>query len=55
MDNAKPHVGLDTYYYCRDEGINVLTLPAYSPELQPVEKFFLALKTKNQVKMAQLR
>ena len=55
LDNAKPHVGVDTYKYCEDEGIMVLTLPAYSPELQPVEKLFLSLKAKNQAKLAELR
>ena len=55
LDNARAHTGLEVYKHCEQAGINALTLPAYSPELQPVEKFFLALQQKNQAKLAQLR
>ena len=55
MDNARAHVAIEVYKHCEHEGILALTLPAYSPELQPVEKLFLALKAKNQAKLAGLR
>ena len=55
IDNARAHTALETYKHCWQQKVKVLTTPAYSPEVQPVEKLFLSLKKKNAAKMAKMR
>jgi len=47
-DNAAVHVGEETYEFINDllkvAGIELIYLPAYSPELNPCELIFNCLK-----------
>ena len=42
-DNAKAHKSAAK---CLPDGVSVISLPAYSPELNPVERFFQELRRK---------
>ena len=44
MDNLKVHHAKNVKAYLNEKGINVLYLPAYSPELNPIEEAFSKIK-----------
>ena len=44
MDNASFHKGSETAALIRGSGASLLFLPAYSPELNPIEKDFANIK-----------
>uniref|UniRef100_A0A0S1MIN3 Tc1-like transposase DDE domain-containing protein n=1 Tax=Phakopsora pachyrhizi TaxID=170000 RepID=A0A0S1MIN3_PHAPC len=45
MDNAAIHKGFDVEQLCNMHGIALVYLPAYSPDLNPIEKLFGIFKT----------
>ena len=49
MDNASVHHSNLTTCILKDLDLNVMFLPAYSPELEPVEKFLRLTKNKIRV------
>ncbi len=44
MDNASFHRKKQLYEICRKYSCNLIFLPPYSPELDPIEKFWSVLK-----------
>lgn len=44
MDNASFHRKKQLYEICRKYGFNLIFLPPYSPELNPIEKYWFVLK-----------
>src|SRR5260370_9847344 len=44
MDNLSPHKSAETLYSIQQLGANVLFLPPYSPDLNPIEKMWSKLK-----------
>lgn len=44
MDNLSPHKSQPTLERMKQEGVQVLFLPAYSPDLNPIEKMWSKLK-----------
>jgi transposase len=44
MDNLPPHKGAETLSLIQQLGADVLFLPAYSPDLNPIEKMWSKLK-----------
>lgn len=48
MDNARIHHGDMITEICREYGVLVIYLPAYSPDLNPIEKGFSAMKRRLQ-------
>ena len=44
MDNASFHKGDEILEIADRFGINIIYLPAYSPDLNPIEKFWANLK-----------
>ena len=44
MDNASFHRKKQLYEICRKCGFNLIFLPPYSPELNPIEKYWFVLK-----------
>ena len=44
MDNLSPHKSAETLCLIQQLGANVLFLPAYSPDLNPIEKMWSKLK-----------
>ena len=46
MDNAKFHHSDIVKSICAERGINILYLPPYSPQLNPIENFFSIVKSK---------
>lgn len=46
MDNCRFHHRLDVKHYLTTNNINFLYLPAYSPQLNPIEEYFSHLKAK---------
>lgn len=46
MDNCRFHHRSDVKQYLLDKGINFLYLPAYSPQLNPIEEYFSHIKAK---------
>ena len=44
MDNLSPHKSAETLGLIQQLGANVLFLPAYSPDLNPIEKMWSKLK-----------
>ena len=46
MDNAKIHCSKETRRFFRTSKLNVLTLPAYSPDLNPCEYLFSTIKNR---------
>jgi transposase len=44
MDNLSPHKSAETLRLIQRLGANVLFLPAYSPDLNPIEKMWNKLK-----------
>lgn len=53
MDNLSPHKSEPTLSLIRDVGAEVLFLPAYSPDLNPIEKMWS--KVKNHLRSAEAR
>ena len=45
MDNAAPHHNSEVKRICQDKNFNVQYLPAYSPQLNPIENFFSIVKS----------
>lgn len=48
LDNAKIHHGENITKLCQDHGVLLVYLPAYSPDLNPIEKAFAAMKRRLQ-------
>ena len=48
MDNASFHKGAETARLIGQTGASLLFLPAYSPELNPIEKDFANIKCRYQ-------
>ncbi|MDE5556279.1 MAG: transposase [Ruminococcus sp.] len=46
MDNASFHSKKKLYEICKKYGVNLIFLPPYSPELNPIEKYWYILKQK---------
>jgi transposase len=44
MDNLSPHRSAETLCLIQQLGVEVLFLPAYSPDLNPIEKMWSKLK-----------
>ena len=44
MDNLSPHKSVETLCLIQQLGAEVLFLPAYSPDLNPIEKMWSKLK-----------
>ena len=44
MDNLSPHKSAETLGLIQQLGANVLFLPAYSPDLNPIEKMWSKVK-----------
>ncbi len=44
LDNASFHKGTDLQLIAEEMGVTVIYLPAYSPDLNPIEKFWANLK-----------
>ena len=44
MDNARIHNSVDVINFLEDNSIRFMSLPPYSPELNPIELFFGAVK-----------
>lgn len=44
MDNASFHRKKQLYELCEKYGFNLIFLPPYSPELNPIEKYWYVLK-----------
>jgi transposase len=44
MDNLSPHKSAETLFFIQQLGAEVLFLPAYSPDLNPIEKMWSKLK-----------
>ncbi len=44
MDNLSSHKNIDVQKIIEARGAKLLFLPAYSPDLNPIEKFFSKLK-----------
>jgi transposase len=44
MDNLSPHKSVETLYAIQQLGANILFLPPYSPDLNPIEKMWSKLK-----------
>lgn len=44
MDNASFHRKIQLYEICSRYGYNLIFLPPYSPELNPIEKYWHILK-----------
>ena len=44
MDNASIHHSAELDTMCHDAGVQLLYLPPYSPDLNPIEEFFAELK-----------
>lgn len=40
MDNASFHHSVKVKKMCQDAGVRLIYLPAYSPDLNPIEEFF---------------
>ena len=51
MDNASFHRKKQLYEICRKYGFNLIFLPPYSPELNPIEKYWFVLKHKAFLRM----
>ena len=45
MDNAKIHKVLDVNNFCKERGMLMITIPTYSPFLNPWEKLILRIKS----------
>lgn len=48
LDNTKIHHGKGITKLCQDHGVLLVYLPAYSPDLNPIEKAFAAMKRRLQ-------
>ena len=46
LDNASIHKGYEVFDIANDFGINILYLPPYSPDLNPIEKVWANFKNK---------
>ena len=46
LDNASFHHSPSTLKLAQDAGFDLLFLPAYSPDLNPIEHFWATLKTR---------
>ena len=44
MDNAAFHKGDEILEIAEEFGVNIIYLPAYSPDLNPIEKFWANFK-----------
>ena len=44
MDNAKFHKSEETQSIVKEKGASILFLPPYSPDLNPIERYFGVLK-----------
>ncbi len=45
MDNLSPHKSAPTLSLIRQAGAEIIFLPAYSPDLNPIEKIWSKVKT----------
>ena len=45
MDNLQSHKNPEAQQYLRDDGVKVLYLPPYSPDLNPIEMCFSKIKS----------
>jgi transposase len=45
MDNAPVHHGGRIEQICAEAGVLLIYLPPYSPDMNPIKKFFLVLKS----------
>jgi transposase len=45
MDNARVHIGGQVQELCKTRGVLLKYLPPYSPEMNPIEKVFSAMKS----------
>jgi putative transposase len=43
-DNSKPHTAKDTLEFAEELGINLVFLPPYSPDLNPIEYIWKSIK-----------
>ena len=44
LDNARPHHARKVREYLADHPIRILFLPPYSPQMNPIEKLWVAIK-----------
>ena len=44
MDNARPHHNSNMLSICQSKNLNLSSIPAYSPQLNPIEQFFSLVK-----------
>ena len=47
MDNASFHRKKQLYEICKKYEVNLIFLPPYSPELNPIEKILVCIKAQN--------
>ena len=52
QDNAPPHAARKTQDWIFDNGLNVVNLPPYSPDLNPIENIFGFMKRDNELVVA---
>jgi transposase len=45
MDNARVHIGGRMQELCDARGVLLKYLPSYSPDMNPIEKVFLVMKS----------